>query len=186
MSQIAPGATDVTRYIVLYDSITGEPATGLTITDLDLTYVRNRAAVVTAAAAALAAVDSAHADNSAIEVDATNCPGLYRVDWPDAAFAAGADKALLVVTGIDVHPAVEEIDLGASAVWDGLLAGFTTADSAGAALARLRDFLTTTRVFDRTTGVQTTRNVADDADTYTVTPSVDEGAGTATQTVEDA
>jgi len=94
---ITPGATDVTTYFVLRLAADGTELTGATITNMDLVYTRSRAAAVKADATALAQVDSAHADNKAIEVDATNAPGLYRVDWPDAAFAAGVGEVILNV-----------------------------------------------------------------------------------------
>lgn len=79
-------------------SATGAEATGLTITDFDLQYTRTRTAPTAKVdATALAATDSAHSDNKAIEIDATDQPGLYRVDWPDAAFATGADEVILSV-----------------------------------------------------------------------------------------
>ena len=91
-------STDVTTYIALTLLADGTDATGLTITDLDLQYVRSGAAPVAKVdATALAATDSAHSDNKAIEIDATDQPGLYRVDWPDAAFAAGVKEVILSV-----------------------------------------------------------------------------------------
>ena len=105
------GTTDVTTYFVLRLAATGVGATGLTIANMDLTYVRTGAAPAAKVdAVALAATDSAHTDNRAIEVDATNMPGLYRVDWPDAAFAAGARQAILTVlcaTCFTEHMAVD-------------------------------------------------------------------------------
>lgn len=92
------GETDCTEYFKLRLTATGLEATGLTITDLDLSYTRSRevpAAKVDATA--LAATNSAHADNKAIEIDAVSRPGLYRVDWPDAAFAAGVGEVILTV-----------------------------------------------------------------------------------------
>lgn len=81
------GAIDVTRFVHLLN-IDGTDATGKTITGFDLTYCRDLALPATKVdATALAAVDSVHADNKMIEVDATNMPGVYRVDWPDAPFA---------------------------------------------------------------------------------------------------
>ena len=109
--KITPGSTDVTTYFKLVDPASGVPKTGLTITDLDATYVRDRAAAVKADLTALAAVDSAHGDNKAIQVDSTNAPGLYRVDWPDAAFASGVDRVQLVVNGAAIDPAVIEVEL---------------------------------------------------------------------------
>jgi hypothetical protein len=95
---VVPDSTDVTTYFSLRLSATGANATGLTITELDLQYVRSGdtpAAKVDATA--LAATNSAHGDNKAIEIDATDQPGLYRVDWPDAAFAAGVREVILSV-----------------------------------------------------------------------------------------
>jgi len=87
------------------------PVTGATITDLDLTYVRDRAAAVKEDLTALAAVDSVHGDNKAIQVDATNAPGLYRVDVADAAFAAGSARVQLVINGAAVDPTVIEVEM---------------------------------------------------------------------------
>ena len=88
-------STDVTTYFVLRSSTDGTELTGATITNIDLQYVRSGAAPAAKVdATALAATDSAHADNKAIEIDATDAPGLYRVDWPDAAFAAGVREAV--------------------------------------------------------------------------------------------
>lgn len=92
------GDTDVTTYFVMRLESDGSLATGLTITDLDLTYVRSGSAPAAKVdATALGSTSAAHGDNQAIEVDATNMPGLYRVDWPDAAFASGADSVILTV-----------------------------------------------------------------------------------------
>jgi uncharacterized protein YoxC len=98
MLLVTADATNVTTYFHLRLAATGADATGLTITNIDLQYVRSGAAPSTKAdATALAATDSAHGDNQAIEIDATDAPGLYRVDWPDAAFAAGVDNVYLTV-----------------------------------------------------------------------------------------
>jgi hypothetical protein len=98
MMLVTSGATDVTTYFHLRLAADGTDATGLTITNIDLQYVRSRVAPAAKAdATALAATDSAHGDNQAIEIDATDQPGVYRVDWPDAAFAAGVDEVILTV-----------------------------------------------------------------------------------------
>ena len=95
---VAGGATDVTTYFALRKSADGTAAIGLTITGFDLQYVRSGAAPAAKVdATALAATDSVHADNKAIEIDATDQPGLYRIDWPDAAFAAGVREVILSV-----------------------------------------------------------------------------------------
>lgn len=108
---VAPDATDVTAYFMLTSSTDGSESTGLTITDLDLTYVRDRAAAVKTDATALAAADSDHADNKAFEVDSTNAPGLYRADFPDAAFADGVNNVQLIVKHADTRLSVIEVEL---------------------------------------------------------------------------
>ena len=108
---VAPGSTNVTTYFLLRLTATGLEATGLPITNIDLQYVRSGAAPSAKVdATALAATDSAHGDNQAIEINATNQPGLYRVDWPDAAFAAGVREVILTVkvaTAFTEHLRVE-------------------------------------------------------------------------------
>lgn len=95
---VTGGSTNVTTYFALRLTADGKAATGLTITGFDLQYVRSGVAPVAKVdATALVATDSAHADNKAIEVDATDQPGLYRVDWPDAAFAAAVRETILTV-----------------------------------------------------------------------------------------
>lgn len=96
--KVTPDSTDVTTYFVLRLAADGTEATGLTITNIDLQYTRSGVAPTAKVdATALAATDSAHSDNKAIEIDATDQPGLYRVDWPDAAFAAGVREVILSV-----------------------------------------------------------------------------------------
>ena len=95
---VTGGSTDITTYFAMRLAATGADATGLTIADFDLQYVRTRTAPVAKVdAIALAATDTAHTDNRGIEIDATDQPGLYRFDWPDAAFAAGGKEVILSV-----------------------------------------------------------------------------------------
>ncbi len=95
---VTGGSTDVTTYVVMSLLADGSDATGLTIADLDLQYVRSGdTPVAKVDAVALAATNTAHTDNRAIEIDATDQPGVYRVDWPDAAFAAGVKEVILSV-----------------------------------------------------------------------------------------
>jgi len=116
---VTPGTADVTTYFKLVDPVTGVPATGLVIADLDMSYVRDGAFAVTADAVQLAAVNSAHADNKMIQVDATNTPGLYRADWPDAAFAAGVSRVQLCINGAAIDPAYIEVELNAGTLVPG-------------------------------------------------------------------
>ena len=87
---IYAGDTNKTIYLRLRDSTTGLAKTGL---------VFNSAGAVASYTLPLAAraaitlatqtVTGAHSDGGFVEVDATNCKGLYRLDLPDAAIASG-------------------------------------------------------------------------------------------------
>ena len=113
--KVKKASTDITTYFKLVDPSTGDEETGLTITDLDMSYIRYRAEAVKADATTLTAADDAHSDNKMFEVDSTNCPGIYRADWPDAAFASGVDKVQLIIKGSAIDTAVMEVEL-----WDKL------------------------------------------------------------------
>lgn len=113
MPEVFKGATDVTLYFALRDSTTGAAKTGVAHTDVTGSYARMRGNRTAISMANLAAPDSAHSDGGWEEVDATNQPGLYRFDPPDAAFATGADKVVVTVkaTGaITEHLLIELID----------------------------------------------------------------------------
>ena len=113
MANIVKGTTNVTRYVMVVDATDGSPETGATITSFDLQYTRvGEVPAAKVDATALGATNSAHADNKMFEVDSASSPGLYRVDWPDAAFIPGADSVILVVTQTGFAPSVEEITLG--------------------------------------------------------------------------
>jgi hypothetical protein len=95
---VTAGAVDVTTYFHLRLAADGTDATGLTITNIDLQYTRSGATPAAKVdATALGAANSAHSDNTAFEIDGTDQPGVYRVDWPDAAFASGVDEVILTV-----------------------------------------------------------------------------------------
>lgn len=117
--RIRAGATDQTLYFNLIDATTGAAATGLTIADLDAVYLRDGSAPVKADLTEASAVDAAHSDNTAIEVDATNTPGLFRVDFLDAAFAAGVSRVQLYVNGAAILSSVIEVELDAGLGTDG-------------------------------------------------------------------
>ena len=99
--QVANGTADVTTYFVLRDSTAHAPKTDVTVTDIDLYYCEQGAAMAAKVdATALAAADSAHGDNQAFHVG----QGLYRIDWPDTCFNGGVGKVvnlIVVCTGVD-------------------------------------------------------------------------------------
>lgn len=99
------GSTNVSvyYYIVQDASATspGEPVTGLLFSDIETggsaSSVRQGAARVDLTLITLASASATHADGGFILVDDTNMPGLYRCDYPDAAFATGVDQAMLQI-----------------------------------------------------------------------------------------
>lgn len=89
---------DASIYLVLRDSA-GAPVTGLLYNSAGAKayYVRPRGTPVAITLATLANAQSAHADGGFVEVDATNMPGLYRLDLPDAAIDDGENYVLVQV-----------------------------------------------------------------------------------------
>jgi hypothetical protein len=139
---IAPGSTS--QSIELYLGATGLTAS---TTGLSARYNRTRTASVSIPLVARTIAQAWTAGGFA-EVDATNMPGVYRLDVPDAALAAGADDVTIVVRGASgTNGAVMTVKLSsggltsaqtAAAVWDAAYTSHTAANSFGA-----RSLLTT-------------------------------------------
>lgn len=121
--RVAPGSTDVSvyYYIVQDASATspGEPVTGLLFSDIETggsaSYARQGAARVDLTLITLASASAAHSDGGFILVDDTNMPGLYRCDYPDAAFVSGVDQVfcqIVVASGNDAIAAPILVDIG--------------------------------------------------------------------------
>jgi len=87
---IYAGDTNKTIYVRLRDSSTGLAKTGLAYNSAGavLSYTLPLAARA-AITLATQTVTGAHSDGGFVEIDATNCKGLYRVDLSDAAIASG-------------------------------------------------------------------------------------------------
>jgi len=105
--QIQKSSMDVSLPIKLRSNTTGDLETGVTITDLDLYYIRveNDADVTISGKVdltALTALTDDHADNKAIEIG----HGYYRVDLPDAVFADGATAVSIIIEDGSAAPAV--------------------------------------------------------------------------------
>lgn len=132
---IAPGSTS--QSIELYLGATGLTAS---TSGLSARYNRTRTASVSIPLVARTIAQAWTAGGFA-EVDATNMPGVYRLDLPDAALAAGADDVTVVVRGaIGTNGAVMTVKLSsggltsaqtASAVWDATRSSYTTAGTFG-------------------------------------------------------
>lgn len=89
---IDKNATSKSIYVKIVDTL-GAPAVGLAFNTAGLlaSYARQGAARVAITTATLAALTTAWTSGGFKEVDATNMPGVYRLDVPDAAFASGSD-----------------------------------------------------------------------------------------------
>jgi len=123
--RVTAGATDVTTYFQFRLQADGTVATGLTITDFDLWYVRSGAAAAAKVdATALTAADDAHSDNKMYEI----AKGIYRIDWPDAAFAAGAREVILYAEDVGGGTSfVEALRVELTGVDVGAISGDSTA-----------------------------------------------------------
>jgi hypothetical protein len=132
---IAPGSTS--QSIELYLGATGLTAS---TSGLSARYNRTRTASVSIPLVARTIAQAWTAGGFA-EVDATNMPGVYRLDIPDAALAAGADDVTVVVRGASgTNGAVMTVKLSsggltsaqtASAVWGASPAGYNDATTFG-------------------------------------------------------
>ena len=134
---IAKGAVDQTIYVEILDSTstTGGRKTGLVFNTASLTgyYVRNGGSATAITLATLAAANSAHSDGGFKEVDATNMPGVYRLDLPDAAVASGADSVVVTLKGATGMAQVSaEIQLTAVNNQDAVRGGMTALPNAAA------------------------------------------------------
>ena len=133
---IAPGSTS--QSIELYLG-----ATGLTFATSGLSayYVRNREAPTPITLVTQTATGT-WASGGFAQISSTFTPGVYRLDVPDAALAAGADDVTIVVRGASgTNGAVMTVKLSsggltsaqtAAAVWDEPYTSHTAANSFGA------------------------------------------------------
>ena len=132
---IAPGSTS--QSIELYLGVTGLTAS---TAGLSARYNRTRTASVDIPLVARTIAQAWTAGGFA-EVDSTNMPGVYRLDLPDAALAAGADDVTIVVRGASgTNGAVMTVKLSsggltsaqtAAAVWDEARSSHVTAGTFG-------------------------------------------------------
>jgi hypothetical protein len=117
-------------------------ATGLTFATSGLAayYVRNQAAPVAITLVTQTAT-GAWTSGGFAEIDSSLVPGVYRLDVPNAAFAAGASDVTIVVRGASgTNGAVLTVTLSsggltaaqtASAVWDASRSAYATAGTFG-------------------------------------------------------
>src|SRR6478752_8432134 len=96
------GTTSKTLNLFIQDSTstTGVGKTGLAYNTASLTayYVRPRAAAASITLATQT-VTGAWSSGGFVEIDATNMPGWYRLDIPNAVLAAGVDSVGVLLKG---------------------------------------------------------------------------------------
>jgi hypothetical protein len=124
-------ATSKTIYVLIRGKATtpvGMGLTGLAFNTAGLVFSYTRAlAVRTAITLATQTVTGAYSSGGFVEVDATNQPGLYRLDLPNAAIATGVDEVTITWTGANT------VDDGVSITlvgYDPIAAGLTAAQIA--------------------------------------------------------
>ncbi len=131
---ILAGATSIIQDVMIYDSsvTTGAGLTGLAFNtgSLVASYVRPGAARV-AITLATQTVTGAYSSGGFVEIDATNMPGLYRLDVPNAALASGARSVVVMLKGAaNMVPMVLEIALTANDNQNAATFGLTNLDAA--------------------------------------------------------
>jgi len=102
---VTAGSSNVSVYFYIVQDASatspGEPVTGLLFSDIETggsaSYVRQGAVRTDLTLITLSGASAAHADGGFILVDDTNMPGLYRCDYPDAAFATAVDQVMLQI-----------------------------------------------------------------------------------------
>lgn len=105
---LIPGSTSVSIEVFIQNT-SGAALTGLVHNSAGLRAFYRRSGNAAATAITLATLASSTAAFSAggfIEIDATNMPGLYRLDLPNAAIDVGADWVNLVLSGASGMTAV--------------------------------------------------------------------------------
>ena len=107
------GGTTGLRILVFAKDIlssTGAGDTGLTFSNITGYYVRAGSSAV-AITMATQTVTGAYSSGGFVEIDATNMPGVYRFDVPDAVVADGVKDAVILLrgTGFVIDPIEFEI-----------------------------------------------------------------------------
>lgn len=140
---VTAGSTNVSVYYYIVQDASGtspgEPVTGLLFSDIETggsaSFVRQGAARTDLTLITLGSASAAHADGGFILVDNTNTPGLYRCDYPDAAFATGIDQVFLQIVIASANNAVAApilVDITDVNLRDSVRGGMTALPNAAA------------------------------------------------------
>lgn len=131
------GKTSVIVHVFIQNSsvTTGAGLTGLVFNSAGLKgyYMRAGASASVAITLATIATLGTFATGGFKEVDATNLPGVYELHVPNAAFAAGAERVVVVLSGAtNMVPCALEIELDAIDYQDATRLGLTALPNANA------------------------------------------------------
>lgn len=186
---VKAGSTDVTIYVRLRDSTTGLAKTGLVYNSAGASayYTRPGAAAV-AITLATQTVTGAHSDGGFVEVHATNAKGLYRLDLPDAAVAAGVGFVIVSIEfdgiieesiEVDLSPPVDVVAVsGDAAAADNIEATYDgtgyTDDAAPATQAQIGNLSSSSAAISITAESFTKAGAEPETGTYTATQTLDE------------
>lgn len=137
MRIIKKGATSQSLELMIYDSTSGLPLTGLAYNTATLTadYALVGGSRTTITLATLAAANSAYSSGGFKEIDAANMPGLYRFDPPNAALTGADSVAIILKGGGNMSQVSEQIQLIGVDLQDTVRAGMTSLPNAAAEAA---------------------------------------------------
>ena len=152
------GATSVITYFVLRDQTAGTVDVGVTLANIDLYYIEEQIAI----SAKVDAVAHAAATDAWDDGEVYHCGyGVYRVDWPDAAFDGGIGKKVqLIVIDGDAGAFTEVLEVELSPPVNVITVAGTsqTGNDNG---ADINAVLTDTEAADTTTEIRTLLTGAD-------------------------
>lgn len=133
---IKAGAIDQTIDIFIQDSAstTGAGKTGLVYNTASLTCYYRKGATGSATALTLVTqtVGGAHSDGGFVEIDATNMPGMYRLDLSDTIVAAAGTVTIMLKGASGMAPLPIELQVVAANLEDGVRLGLTALPNAAA------------------------------------------------------
>jgi hypothetical protein len=134
---LVKGATSVQVAVFVRDSsvTTGAGLTGLVFNTSNLAayYWRPGGTATAITLATLANAQAAWSSGGFVAVDATNMPGLYRLDIPNAVLASGVDTCYVMLRGAaNMEPVTIEIQLTSANLNDAVRAGLTALPNAAA------------------------------------------------------
>jgi hypothetical protein len=196
---VTAGSTNVSVYFYIVGDAghasPGDPVTGLLFSNIETggsaSYMRQGAARVDLTLKTIATAATAHDDGAFILVDDTNMPGVYRCDYPDAAFATGVDQVALQLVVASANNAVAApilVDIVDVDLRDTVRAGLTAlpnaaADAAGGLATSAGG---ATGIDDLATPTNITAGTISTVTTLTNLPSIPAGWLTAAGVATDA